>query len=78
MERRSVTFKEADQVANKLDRKLGSPPWLRGIGVEPDAAEGFAVTVRIASDAPTPALPERMQGVAVHVTRRDRARPRVA
>jgi hypothetical protein len=69
-----VTFEQADLVAGKLSRKLGSPAWLRGIGVVPDREEGFAVSVRIATDAPAPALPERLDGVVIRTERRSLAR----
>jgi hypothetical protein len=71
----TVTFHRADLAAGKLDERLGSPSWLQGIGVEPDAVEGWAVTVRIVPDAPMPDIPDRLDGVRVHVVRRARAVP---
>lgn len=71
-----VTFEQADRAAEKIARSLRARPWLRGVGVEPDEAEGFAVSVRISHEAPEPDLPDRVDGVAVHFQRRKVARPR--
>lgn len=69
----TVTYEEANRVASKLAVRLRGIQGLRGIGVAPDPAEGFSVTVRIAHNASVPKLADRIDGVAVHLERREMA-----
>lgn len=65
-----ISYEQADQVAQEVSDKLGSPEWLRGVGVEMDSAEGFIVSVRVADEQDKPGLPERMHGVRICVKTR--------
>jgi hypothetical protein len=64
-----VSYEQADHVAQQVSDELGSPHWLRGVGVEPDANEGYVVSVRVA-DENAVHLPERMDGVRIRVKTR--------
>ncbi len=70
-----MTFDKAERVATRLSRKLGTPDWFLGVGIEPDLREGFTISVRVqrghSQDA---ALPDRIDGVKVRVIERGTAR----
>jgi len=70
----SVSFDQADKVAEKISRQLGEFSQHLGVGVEPDDQEGFVVSVRIEHGEPEPVLPARVDGIAVRIVHRDKAR----
>lgn len=70
-----TTFDKAERVAARLSRRLGTPDWFLGVGIESDLREGFVTSVRVqhghSQDA---ALPDRIDGVKVRVVERGIAR----
>jgi uncharacterized alkaline shock family protein YloU len=68
-----VSYEQADRAAQEVSDRLGSPDWLRGVGVEPDKSEGFVVSVRVSSELKLN-LPERVNGVLVRVRVREMPR----
>lgn len=72
-----MSFQKAERAAKQISRKLGSPAWFLGVGVDVDPREGFALSVRVApgfaesAEAFTP----RFEGVLVRVVERQVARP---
>ena len=70
-----TTFNKAERAAARLSRKLGTPDWFLGVGIEPDLREGFMVSVRVQhGHSQDVALPNRIDGVKVTVVERDIAR----
>ncbi|HEX7671538.1 MAG TPA: hypothetical protein VF395_18220 [Polyangiaceae bacterium] len=74
-----TAFHKAERVAARISRKLGTPSWFLGIGIEADAREGFTLSVRIRrGHSQGVALPERIDGVKVRVVERNIPRPLTA
>jgi hypothetical protein len=72
---KKVNFEKAERVAVNIGRWLGSPDWFLGVGIEPDAGEGYTLSVRVRRGLAVH-LPERFDGVKVCVVERDIAEAR--
>jgi hypothetical protein len=68
-----ISYEQADRVAQEVSDELGSPEWLRGVGVELDSGEGYVVSVRVANEQDVQ-LPERRHGVRIRVKTREMPR----
>jgi hypothetical protein len=70
-----IDFEKAKRAATQLARKLGSPDWLLGVGIDTDAREGFVLSIRVTPGAANLAkLAPRFAGVRVHVIERQHAK----
>ncbi len=75
MKNMKIAFDKAERVAARLSRKLGTPDWFLGVGIEPYLREGFMISVRVQhGHSQDVALPDRINGVKVKVVERSIAR----
>jgi len=73
-----TSFQKAERAAQRIASKLGNPSWFLGVGVDVDAREGFALSIRVASGSAEHAegFTPRFDGVRVRIVERQMAKPR--